>query len=201
VPQITEDWCTAQQEDPSFAPFVADLPAAAVRDGLQIYAPDNSTPLILVPSTIREPLVRLTHRKMFHLGSAEVTAALKKMYFWPSLAADTKRWLADCPDCGLEKARQNAARGMFSARPFDFDAPRARHAMDFQGQGLAITGEIEALAVIDTTPRYVTALCLKDREATTFIQPFLDRIVFIHGPPAVLHSDGPPAVLHSDAAP
>jgi hypothetical protein len=34
VPQTTEDWCTAQQEGPSFAPFVVDLPAAAVRDGL-----------------------------------------------------------------------------------------------------------------------------------------------------------------------
>jgi hypothetical protein len=101
---------------------------------------------------------------MFHLGSSKVTAALKKMYLWPSLAADTKRWLADCPDCELEKARQNTAHGTFSARPFD--APRARCAMDFQGQGLAITGETEALAVIDTTPRYVTVLCLKDREAT-----------------------------------
>jgi hypothetical protein len=193
VPQTIEDWCTAQQEDPSFAPFVADLPAAAVRDGLYIHAPDNTSPLILVPSSTREPLVRLTHRKMFHLGSSKVTAALKKMYFWPSLAADTKRWLADCPDCELEKARQNTAHGMFSARPFD--APRARYAMDFQGQGLAISGETEALAVIDTTSRYVTVLCLKDREATTFIQPFLDRIVFIHGPPAVLHSDAAPEFM------
>jgi hypothetical protein len=39
VPQTIEDWCTAQQEDPSFAPFVADLPAAAVREGLHIYLP------------------------------------------------------------------------------------------------------------------------------------------------------------------
>ena len=82
---------------------------------------------------------------------------------------------------------------MFSARPLD--APRARYAMDFQGQGLAESGETEALAMIDTTSRYVTVLCLKDREATTFIQPFLDRIVFTHGPPAILHSDAAPEFM------
>ena len=193
VPQTIEDWIVAQEQDPSFPELVASLPASALRQGLQIFAPDNAAPLILVPEDIREPLVRLTHRKMFHLGSAKVTAVLKKMYYWPTLAADTKRLLADCPDCELEKARQNTAHGMFSARPFD--APRARYAMDFAGQGTADTGETEALAIIDTTSRYVTVLCLPDREATTFIQPFLDRVVFIHGPPAILHSDAAPEFM------
>jgi hypothetical protein len=64
--------------------------------------------------------------------------------------------------------------------------------MDFQGQGLADTGETQALAIIDTTARYVVLLPLIDREATTFIPFFLDRIVFTHGPPDVLHSDDAP---------
>jgi hypothetical protein len=64
--------------------------------------------------------------------------------------------------------------------------------MDFQGQGLAESGETQALALIDTTARFVVVLPLKDREATTFIPHFLDRIVFTHGPPDVLHSDDAP---------
>ncbi len=52
----------------------------------------------------------------------------------------------------------------------------------FQGQGKAISGETEALALIDTTARYVIVLPLLDREATTFIQPFLDKLVFVHDP-------------------
>jgi hypothetical protein len=35
-------------------------------------------------------------------------------------------------------------------------------------------------------------LPLQDREATSFIQPFLDKVVFVHGPPDVLHSDAAP---------
>jgi hypothetical protein len=47
----------------------------------------------------------------------------------------------------LDKARRNEAQGLFHAQPYD--APRARYAMDFQGQGKALSGECEALAFID----------------------------------------------------
>ncbi len=64
--------------------------------------------------------------------------------------------------------------------------------MDFQGQGTAETGETEALALIDPTSRYVIVIPLKDRQASTWIQPFLDRVVFTFGAPEQLHSDDTP---------
>jgi hypothetical protein len=70
--------------------------------------------------------------------------------------------------------------------------------MDFQGQGTALTGETEALALIDPTSRYVVVIPLKDRQASTWIQPFLDRIVFTFGAPDHLHSDDAPEFV-SDA--
>ena len=138
-------------------------------------------PKILVPSSIYEPLIRSVHIRMFHLGSSKVIAELRKTYFWPTLRADVKCILDNCPDCELEKARQSTSHGLFAARPFD--APRSRWAMDFQGQGLADSGETQALGIIDTTARYVIVIPLVDREAETFLQPFLDSLVFVHGPP------------------
>jgi hypothetical protein len=67
--------------------------------------------------------------------------------------------------------------------------------MDFQGQGTAITGETEVLALIDPTSRYVVVIPLRDRQASTWLQPFLDRIVFTFGAPDVLHSDDAPEFL------
>jgi hypothetical protein len=61
--------------------------------------------------------------------------------------------------------------------------------MDFQGQGTSSTGMCQALGLIDTTSRYVVVIPLPNREATTLVQPFLDQVVFIHGPPETLHSD------------
>jgi hypothetical protein len=64
--------------------------------------------------------------------------------------------------------------------------------MDFQGQGTALTGETEVLALIDPTSRYVVVIPLLDRQASTWLQPFLDRIVFTFGAPDILHSDDAP---------
>jgi len=187
VPRTVESWIEAQQTDPTFSDLVSAIPDTAVKDGLVIYAPVDKIPKIVVPSTVQEPLIRNTHVRMQHLGSAKIAAEIKRTFFWPTLKPDTVRLLKDCPQCELEKARQSTATALFSARPQD--APRARWAMDFQGQGIAETGETQALGLVDTTARFVVVIPLKDREATTFIPRFLDEIVFKHGPPDVLHSD------------
>jgi hypothetical protein len=61
--------------------------------------------------------------------------------------------------------------------------------MDFQGQGKALTGESEALAIIDASARHVVVIPLHDRHATSFIPKFLDQVAFRQGPPKVLHID------------
>ena len=187
IPATLEQWIAAQQDDSDFAAFVATLPDAAVRSNLHIYAPDKEAPKILVPASVREELVRSTHEAMHHLGSAKVALALAQSYYWPSLSSDCRKFLKDCAGCELEKAKRTEAHAMFSAAPST--APRSRLCMDFQGQGKAITGETEALAVIDAAARYVVVIPLHDRSATAFIPKFLDEVVFRQGPPEILHSD------------
>ncbi len=131
---------------------------------------------------------------MFHLNHQKVAAVIERSYYyWPSLRKQTRCVLVDCPECEVNKARQSSAHGLFRALPVH--APRARWCMDFQGQGKAETGEKEALALIDPTSRYVVVIPLKDREAATWLQPFLDAIVFKYGPPEILHSDAAPEFL------
>jgi hypothetical protein len=133
------------------------------------------------------------HQRMFRLRHAKAAERLLHSYFWPSLREDTRTALNDCATCEIEKARQNLAHGLFRARPNE--APRSRYAMDFQGQGKALSGETEALAIIDTTARYVTIIALKNRQVQTFLQPFLDENVFRHGPPAILPCDEAPEFM------
>jgi transposase InsO family protein len=130
---------------------------------------------------------------MFHLGSAKVVERLRQSYYWCTLSKDTTKWLQDCPDCELQKARQRVATGMFSARPTV--APRSRWAMDFQGQGLSSCGKTELLGLIDTEARYVVLIPLANREAATWIPLFLERVIFVHGPPETIHSDAAPEFM------
>ncbi len=73
--------------------------------------------------------------------------------------------------------------------------PRSRYSMDFQGQGLATTGETEALAIIDSFTKTVIILPLTDRQATTLVPRLLDALHFHRGSPDVIHSNDAPEFL------
>ena len=193
VPRTLEAWIRAQIADPEFPELLEQVEANAQRQDLWINASPDQSPTIIVPPSCVDLLVRDTHDRMFHLNYVKVYALLRRSYFWPSMKKDVRRILSDCPTCELNKARQNTAHGLFSALPVY--APRSRWCMDFQGQGKALTGETEALALIDPTSRYVVVIALPNREAKTWLQPFLDRIVFTFGAPSTLHSDAAPEFL------
>jgi hypothetical protein len=67
--------------------------------------------------------------------------------------------------------------------------------MDFRGQGLATTGETEALALIDSFTKNVIIIPLPDRQAMTLIPRLLDALHFHRGSPDVIHSDDAPEFL------
>ncbi len=72
VPTLVEDWIAEQTSNADFLKSLEALPDIACRDGLYLYAPDHHPPRILVPPQTREPLIRFTHARMFHLGQAKV---------------------------------------------------------------------------------------------------------------------------------
>ncbi len=191
VPRTLESWVRAQTADEAFEILLQSIEHKALRNGLWIYASPSLPTTIIAPLSCQEPLIRDTHARYYHLHHAKVFAVLQRSYFWPDLKRDTRKVLADCPECELNKARQNTAHALLHATPVY--APRSRWCMDFQGQGASATGESEVLALIDPTSRYVVVILLKDRQVATWIQPFLDRIVFTY--------DGAPDQLHSDDAP
>ncbi len=180
VPRTLESWVRAQKADENFEELLQAIEHKAMRNELWINAP----PQDLTCYHCAPLMPRVAHK---------VFAILQRSYFWPDLKKDTRKVLANCPECELNKARQNTAHALFHATPIY--APRARWCMDFQGQGASATGETEVLALIDPTSRYVVVIPLKDRQASTWIQPFLDRIVFTYGAPDQLHPDDTPEFI------
>jgi hypothetical protein len=183
VPRTIEAWARARKLDDSFGDFAANVEDTALRDELWIQAPPGRTPTIIVTELCQERLVRDAHLRMHHLNHAKVYALLRQSHFFPEMKKRTRKWLEDCPECELSKARQNTAHALFHSAPAH--APRARWCMNFQGQGTAATGETEVLALIDPTSRCVIVIPLQDRQASTWLQPFLDRVVFTFGAPGV----------------
>jgi transposase InsO family protein len=193
VPRTLEAWGRAQNLDPTFPEMVQTIEDKALKDELWIHAPPGRTPTVVVPNSCQELLVRDAHARMHHLNHAKVYAVLKRSYMFPLMKQKIRTLLEDCPECELNKARQNTAHALFHSAPVH--APRARWCMDFQGQGTSASGMTELLALIDPTSRYVVVIPLRDRQVSTWMQPFLDKIVFTFGAPDALHSDDAPEFL------
>ncbi len=109
------------------------------------------------------------------------------------MKADVRRWLADCAECENEKGKRRLAHSLFAGHTTT--KPRSRYSTNFQGQGLALTGETEALVVMDSFTKTVFVLPLPDRAAPTFVPPLLNAIWFTRGSPDIIHSDAAPELL------
>ncbi len=77
------------------------------------------------------------------------------------MKTDVRKFLRDCEICKNKRAKRRLAHGMLSGHRTN--KPRSRYAMDFQGQGQATKGEMEALAIIDSFTKTVAIIALPNR--------------------------------------
>jgi hypothetical protein len=66
VPRTLEAWIHAQQMDEDFQDMLELIEHKAMKNDLWILAPPDTTPLIIVPLSCQELLVRDSHERMFH---------------------------------------------------------------------------------------------------------------------------------------
>jgi RNase H-like domain found in reverse transcriptase/Integrase zinc binding domain len=74
-------------------------------DGLliRIYAEKNSQ--IVVPAVLQDRVLTLAHypRIAGHPGGIRLYASIKREYYWPSMARDTKYFVERCPSCAKKR--------------------------------------------------------------------------------------------------
>ncbi len=99
------------------------------------------------------------------------------------MKADVRRVVEDCEIYENEKGKRNLIHDLFSSNTTT--KPRSRYSMDFQGQGPALTGETEALAIIDSFTKTAILIPLPDRQTTTLVPRLLDALHFSRGSPDV----------------
>ena len=186
IPTTIEEWIQEQEKESALSDQYPENETSNL-DGLLIKKDPHFSTLIIVPTSLREPLTRQHHAQLHHLSHVKVHSSLSRHYTWPGMRSDIRKWLEEYQCCELEKARRRQAHGMFSARPSS--GPRSRYCMDYQGQGKANTGEVECMGIIDSFSKWVDFYPLHDRAAETLAPILLDQVHFKHGPPDILHSD------------
>jgi hypothetical protein len=177
----------------AYADIAKEMPKLATRyalthkDGLWYHKVQ-----IFVPPSLRERCMSELHDTPFsgHKGVWKTMDSVQRMYFWPGLTADVKRFVGTCSSCQRNKVQNKKPIGPL--QPLEVPKERWEQVtMDFiTGLPCTAAGYDAILVFCDRLTKMVHfAACTKDTDAPATARLFRDRVFAIHGMPTVIISD------------
>ncbi len=155
---------------------------------------DKPKPRLCIPNSndnfIRRLIIFEAHDALLHQSRDKTFLRISKLYFWPTLRRDIRRYVNACRSCRTLKTQQQPTRG-FSSSPA---IPRQRMSelhIDF------MVGLLESSEGFDSILVAVCALtgflflipCSSRHKSIDIARLLFKNIFYIHGPPTILHSD------------
>ena len=147
------------------------------------------TPIVL-PLTLRPRALILMHHSPMagHPGQTRMYANMRRVFYWPQMAADIFGTVRRCYSCARERLRQR--KRFEPLQLFQPERPLEDVAIDVLGP-LPETknGYKYVLVVTDRFSKLTQAIPIKNVDAYTCAVQFVQHWIFKYGPPARLLSD------------
>ena len=191
-------WVEDQKKDQTIIDHMYKDQKATLDNGLTIIVDKDLGNKIYVPRERRKDLVMQVHRSMAHGMARRVRKVLTDKYIWPRMLSDLYKWLAECPECPLAKAKKNIEHNQYS--PTEWRKPRNAYGVDFYGIRKSKQGNVGVLTVVDLFTRWVNFIPVKNEQAVTFAHVLMERVVFERGAFAVIVSDAAKAFIGKTAS-
>ena len=148
---------------------------------------------VYVPHILRQNLLRLEHDvvRAGHPGVNRMYTAIRRHYYWESMAADVYDWVASCASCARNRIAPRRRTAMLKL--LSETDPFASLSMDLLGP-LTETkaGNVFLLIIVDRFSKLVRADPLAGITATDVSSAFCRDWISVYGPPdIVLTENGP----------
>lgn len=139
-----------------------------------------------IPGNLRRAVFDLFHN-LAHPGAKASDRLIRQRYVWPDMNRDIARWCKLCLSCQQSKVSRHNRH-----RPEHFAAPDGRfdHVhVDIVGPLPSSEGFTYLLTMIDRFSRWVEAVPMKDREATSVARAFFESWISRFGAPKIVTTD------------
>ena len=149
---------------------------------------------LFVPEVVRSPVLQWGHasRIACHPGCRRTLALLQQRFWWPSMAADTKEFVAACSVCARSKASHQAPAGLLRPLPIPH-RPWSHVAVDFVTGLPPSEGNTVILTVVDRFSKAAHFIPLPKLPSALETANLLVIHVFrLHGIPVDIVSDRGP---------
>ena len=151
---------------------------------------DKRLTQIVLPLTLRPRALILMHHSPMagHPGQTRMYANMRRVFYWPQMAADIFGTVRRCYSCARERLRQR--KRFEPLQLFPPERPLEDVAIDVLGP-LPETknGYKYVLVITDRFSKLTQAVPLKNVDAYTCAVQFVQHWIFKYGPPARLLSD------------
>ena len=146
--------------------------------------------LVVVDLNHQMQIMYLHHDTIFsgHFGSEKTYEKIKTSYYWPLMKLDINEYCKSCLVCQQFKTNPRGKRSLqhmpTPTRPWEFTA------IDLKGPlQTTFLGNKYALVFVDYLTKYVEAIPIKDKTASTVARCFVDNIITRYTTPKILLSD------------
>ena len=131
-----------------------------------------------------------------HPGSAKMLELVQRAYFWPGLATDVRRYVANCRTCRATKPSHTAYHGLLNPMPLPFE-PWTEIAVDFVTGLPTSTNEDNVdyqniMTVVDRFTKECHFVPITAMTARNTARQFLRYVFARHGLPSHITSDRGP---------
>ncbi|KAE8992182.1 hypothetical protein PF005_g18834 [Phytophthora fragariae] len=148
---------------------------------------------VVLPPTVWAVVFKEMHGSVWsgHLRGPHTYERLARLYWWPGLYREVRRWVRGCPECGSRKAKPREV--IPPLRSLRGGAVGDRWALDIAGTfPVADGGDRYVIAAVEYVTRYAVASCVKEHTAKTVATFLMQEVVLRFGVSRELLTDGAP---------
>ena len=168
---------------------------AQVRAALRIHPGPRGPPdRLFVPRALRSKVLEWGHSSIFscHPGAHRTLGLIRRRFWWPSMEADAREFVAACATCARNKASHSPPAGLLCPLPIP-GRPWSHIALDFVTGFPPSKGHTAVLTIIDRFSKAVHFIPLPKLPSSSETADLLVlHVVRLHGIPHDIVSDRGP---------
>ena len=152
--------------------------------------PDYTIPTVVIPTVLREPIMSFYHGSLpgTHIGHKKAVRQIKRIYYWPSMIKDIKKFTQKCVLCLYHKPYTVAKPSAHRTNPPR--VPNELVSIDLVvNLPRAYDGSRHILTMVDEFSKFAMAVPIPDKSGLTVAKAFIKNWFSIFGMPERWHSD------------
>ena len=152
-----------------------------------MFTDDDETQQLVLPHCLHESVLQSLHDDNGHQGLQRMIELLHSKVYWPSMFADTDRWLSQCERCHIAKGdytEPKTQQGTLTA-----SQPLELLCIDFTKADKSKGGKENILVLTDAFSKFNQAFVTSSQKALIVAKLLVEKWFSIFGIPGQIHRD------------